>query len=456
MQNTARRPKILVSADGSGIVSHAGALLLTETARVTGLQSGLLAGLGQWRAPRAVHDPGKVVLDLAVAVALGGDCLADAGVLRAEPQLFGPVASDPVISRLVTRLAADAPAALKAIGRARASARERAWQLAGDAAPGAGGGLITVDIDATIVTSCSEKEQASPTWKKTWGFHPLTVFADHGPDGSGEPLAIMLRPGNAGSNTAADHITATRHALGQLPAAMRRRTLIRADSGGGTHGFLTWLTRPGRRLQYSVGFTITDEAQHAIMRLPARAWTPAYDGDGQVRDGAWVAELTGLLNLTAWPKGMRVIVRKERPHPGAQLRFTDLDGHRFTAFATSARSGQLADLELRHRRRARCEDRIRNAKDTGLRNMPLHGYDQNQIWCQIVALACELLAWTAMLALTGDARRWEPRRLRLRLFSAAGRIVRGSRRLRLRLAARWPWTRDITAAISRLQALTPG
>jgi hypothetical protein len=266
----------------------------------------------------------------------------------------------------------------------------------------------------------------------------------------------MLRPGNAGSNTAADHITATRMALAQLPQESRRRVLIRADSGGGTHGFLNWLTRPGRRLAYSVGFTITDEAQQAIGKIPARAWTPAYDGGGQVRDGAWVAELTGLLDLSSWPKGMRVIVRKERPHPGAQLRFTDIDGHRFTAFATSTRTGQLADLELRHRRRARCEDRIRNAKDTGLRNLPLHGYDQNQIWCQIVALACELLTWTAMLALTGDARRWEPRRLRLRLFSAAGRIVRGGRRMRLRLAARWPWTRQITAAITRLQALAPG
>ena len=142
-----------------------------------------------------------------------------------------------------------------------------------------------------------------------------------------------------------------------------------------------------------------------------------------------------MLDLAAWPKGMRVIVRKERPHPGAQLRFTDIDGHRFTCFATSTNGGQLADLELRHRRRARCEDRIRCAKDTGLRNLPLHGYAQNQIWCEIVALACELLAWMQMLALTGKARRWEPKRLRLRLFACAGRIVRGGRRLRLRLAA---------------------
>jgi hypothetical protein len=136
---------------------------------------------------------------------------------------------------------------------------------------------------------------------------------------------------------------------------------------------------------------------------------------------------------------MRLIVRKERPHPGAQLRFTDIDGHRFTCFVTSTKGGQLPDLELRHRSRARCEDRIRAAKDTGLRNLPLHGYDQNQIWCEIAALACELLAWTQMLALTGHARRWEPKRLRLRLFAAAGRIVRGGRQLKLRLAATWPW-----------------
>ena len=456
MQNTARRPKITVSADGTGIVSHAGAVLLTRVLRVTGLDAGLAAALGRWKAPRAVHDPGKIVADLAVALALGGDCLADIAALRAEPALFGPVASDPVVSRLVSLLAADAPRALTAIRAARATARQRAWALGGDAAPGAGGGLVTVDIDATIVTACSEKDQAAPTWKKTFGFHPLTVFADHGAGGSGEPLAILLRPGNAGSNSAADHIQAARLALAQLPARLRRRVLIRADSGGGTHEFLGWLTRPGRRLAYSVGFPMTDEVQDAILAIPARAWTPAYDAGGQVRPGAWVAEITGMLGLGSWPKGMRVIVRKERPHPGAQLRFTDIDGHRFTCFATSTRGGQLADLELRHRLRARCEDRIRAAKDTGLRNLPLHGFDQNRIWCELVAMASELLAWTAMLALSGPARRWEPRRLRLRIFACAGRIVRGSRRLRLRLAARWPWASQITAAATRLQALPSG
>ena len=235
MQLSARRPKIIVSADATGIVSQAGGLLLTRVLRVTDLGRGLEEALERWRPARAAHGPGKIITDLTVAMAVGGDCLADVAMLRAQPELFGPVASDPVVSRLVTRLAADAPRALKAIRAARAAARQRAWELAGDAAPGAGGGLITIDIDATIVTSCSEKEQAMPTWKKTYGHHPLTVFADHGPEGSGEPLAIMLRAGNAGSNTAADHIEATRLALAQLPRHLRRRVLIRADSGGGTH-----------------------------------------------------------------------------------------------------------------------------------------------------------------------------------------------------------------------------
>jgi hypothetical protein len=423
--------------------------------RVTGLSRALSASLARWRAPRAVHDPGKVVADLAAAVALGGDCLADIAVLREQPQLAGPVASDPVVSRLVAALAADLPRSLKAIRTARAAARELAWARAGDTAPGAGG-LVTVDLDATIVIAHSDKEHAAPTWKKTFGFHPMTAWADHGEGGNGEPLAIVLRPGNAGSNTAADHIETTRLAVAQLPRRQRRRVLLRTDSGGGTHEFLTWLTAPSRRLHYSVGMTVTEDMRAAVLKVPASSWTPAYDGNEQVRDGAWVADITGLPGLSSWPAGMRVIVRKERPHPGAQLRFTDLDGHRFTAFATDAKRGQLADLELRHRRRARCEDRIRCAKDTGLRNLPLKGFAQNQLWCEITALAAELLAWTQLLALAGTARRWEPKRLRLRVFSVAGRLAKSGRRLRLRLAERWPWASEVTAAVTRLQAPPSG
>ena len=270
MKNNARAARVTVSADGRGLVSQAGAVLLWETMRVTGLGRGLSAALERWRAPRAVHDPGKIVADLAAALALGGDCLADIAVLREQPDLAGPVASDPVVSRLVAPLAADGPRALKAIRAARAAARERAWALAGDAAPGAGGGLVTIDLDATIVIAHSEKEQAAPTWKKTFGFHPMTAWADHGPGGNREPLAIVLRPGNAGSNTAADHIEATRLALAQLPRHLRRKVLIRADSGGGTHEFLAWLTARSDGCTTPSAFTITDDIAGGHRQRPRR------------------------------------------------------------------------------------------------------------------------------------------------------------------------------------------
>jgi hypothetical protein len=456
VKNSARRPRMLVSADGQGLVFHAGGVLLTPMAVVTGLQEGLSAGLVRHRAPRAVHDPGKMITDLAVTLDLGGDCLADAAVLRAHPGLFGPVASDPVISRLVTALAADGRRALRAIRAARAAARGRAWSLAGPAAPGADGGLVTVGIDATIVIARSDKERAAPTWKHAYGFHPLAAFAGHGPDGTGEPLAIVLRPGNAGSNTAADYIEVMRLALAQLPADARCKVLARADSGGGTHEFLAWLRR--RRLQYSVGIgaSAVPGIEDAVRQVPARARPPACDSDGKPGDGAWVAEITGLLDLSGWPAGMRVIARKERPHPGAQLRITDVDGNRVTCFATSTNRGQLAGLELRHQRRARCEDRFRCAKDTGLRNLPLRGFAQNQVWCELVALASELTAWTQLLALDGPARRREPAKLRFRLFATAGRLARGGRRLRLRIDAAWPWALQVTAAFTRLASLSPG
>jgi Transposase DDE domain group 1 len=208
-----------------------------------------------------------------------------------------------VVSRLVRSLAAGGPQALAAIRAARAAARERAWALAGENAPGFGGGLVTVDLDATIVIAHSEKEQAAPTWKKTFGHHPMTAWADHGEAGNGEPLALVLRPGNAGSNTAADHIEAARLAVAQLPRHLRRDVLVRADSGGGTHEFLKWLTAKSGRLHYSVGMVITDAIADAIGMVPADAWTPAYDGGGQVRKGAWVADITGLLDLSSWPAG---------------------------------------------------------------------------------------------------------------------------------------------------------
>ena len=183
--------------------------------------------------------------------------------------------------------------------------------------------------------------------------------------------------------------------------------LIRIDSAGGTHDFVAWLARRGRWLSYSVGMVITEQVHQHVSKVPASAWTPAVETDGEIRDGAWVAELTGDV-LTGWPTGMRLIVKKKRPHPKAQLRLTDADGMRLTCFATNTSGRPIAELEHHHRLRARTEDRIRNARATGLRNLPLHRTPQNRIWLENVQIALDLLAWMPMLALTGKTRLWEP------------------------------------------------
>lgn len=433
--------------------------MLAQTARVTGLDRALGDGLAQWRAERAVHDPGKVLLDLATAVALGGDCLADIAAVRAQPDLFGTVASDPTVSRLIAALGSDVAAATARIRNARAGARAAAWAwrrpLAGF--PGTrGGGQVIIDIDATLVTAHSDKEGAAATFKRGYGFHPMCAFVDHGPGGTGETLALNLRAGSASAWTAADHISIFDDALEQLPEAERDQVLVRTDTGGASMAFLGHITDLG--LEYSIGFPANDSVKVAIEAIPRQAWRVAIDGDGDPREGAQVAELTAWMPPTSrggWPAGMRVIARRERPHPGAQLRLTDHDGWRITCFATNTAKNshwRLADLEVRHRQRARAEDRIRGLKDTGLRNLPFHGFAQNQIWLEIIALATDLLAWTQTLGF-GDqpARTWEPKRLRLRILAVAGRIIRTGRQRRLRLPRDWPWNHLIDTAWAALQ-----
>jgi hypothetical protein len=409
-------------------------------------------------------------LDLAVAVALGGDAACDIAVLRAQPGVFGLVASDPTVSRLIARLAEDADAALAAITSARAVARERVWQWAG--AP-VQDGRVVIDLDATLLDAHSEKEQATRTWKKGFGFHPLLGFVDHGTGGGGEPVAELLRPGRAGSNTAADHVVVLDSALAQIPEPLRRPdvrgrvpVLVRADAAGATKDFARHLDRLG--VEFSLGANLGHvDTRGALAALPAAAWTPAYQARKpraaetgvqiEPRDGAWVAEASALVDLSAWPIGTRLILRKERPHPGAQLRTTDAEGMRITGFLTNTNAGgpghQLADLELRHRRHARVEDRIRAAKDTGLRNLPFHDAAQNQVWLAVAALAADLLAWTARLALPASAATYEPKRMRLRILAVAGRIVHTARRRVLHIDPAWPWADVITTAHQRLCAL---
>jgi hypothetical protein len=459
-------PSVVLDLARASLVSSAGGLLLRETVRGSGLQRALSSALAPWRGARAVHDPGKVLVDVAVAVALGGDCLADVAVLRAQPGLFGPVASDPTVSRLIARLAEDIEATLPAIRAAHAEAREAVWArrrpLAGT--PGSrDAGQVIVDLDATLVTAHSDKQSAKPTYKRGYGFAPLCAFVDHGEHGTGETLALQLRPGDASAFDKDDHIEVLDLALAQLPEHERDQVLVRTDSGGCSKAFLQHIT--DLDLEYSIGFPAHETVKTAVEAIPAQAWRAALDGDGEPRDGAQVAELTAWMPAPAtgrgrpgpedWPAGMRVIARRERPHPGAQLRLTDADGWRITCFATNTRGPgwTLPALEVRHRQRARSEDRIRGAKDTGMRNLPFHGHAQNVIWLEIVALATDLLAWTQTLAWapTAPIRRWEPKRLRLRILSVAGLIVTTGRRRRLRLPRDWPWNHHLDTGWANLQ-----
>jgi hypothetical protein len=456
----------MVSADGRGVVSQAGSRLLADLAERTTLTGELTAALGQLIRPRAAHDPGRVLADLAVAVADGAECISDIAVLADQPGLFGVVASDSTVWRLLAQLG---EAELTAVAAARAAAREVAWaqraEVTGAPVPAAtAGGTklpgLVIDVDASIVVCHSEKESAAATFKSSFGYHPILAFCDN----SGEFLAGLLRPGNAGANTAADHITVLDQALAQIPDAHRHGVplLVRADGAGCSKAFLAHirgLREHGVLTQFTVGWAVTDRERDAIGRLPAKTWTAAVDADGRHRQGAHVAELTGLLpagTLADYPTGTRVLVRRERPHPGAQLdAFEERDGWRYQCLATDTRTGQLAFLDARHRAHARVEDRIRCGKDTGLSRFPSRTFAINAAWLTAVMLAVDLISW-AQTILLHDHRtlaRAEPKTLRYRLLHVAGRLVRGARRLRLRLDRHWPWAAALATAFARCAAL---
>jgi hypothetical protein len=464
VQATTTRPKITATADGVGVVSHAGSRLLADVADRTTLTAELSEAVVGLRKRRARHDPGRVLVDMAVAVADGARTISDVAVLADQAALFGAVASDSTCWRLLERLDT---ARLGAVASARAAAREVVWaqraELCSEPFPparAAGRDLpgLVIDLDASIVVCHSEKEQAAPTFKRTFGYHPLLAFCDN----TGEFLAAALRKGNAGSNTAADHVTVLDAALAQLPDQHRHGTpiLVRADGAGWTREFLAHiraLRDTAVSCEFSVGWAITERERAAITAVPKNVWADAIDADGGHRDGAGLAEITGVLParaLTGYPGGTRVIVRRERPHPGAQLdAFEEADGWRYTAFATDTGFGQLAHLDARHRAHARVEDRIRCAKDTGLDHFPSRAFAINAAWLVVVMLAVDLIAWTQHLLLHGHLARAEPKTLRYRLLHVAARLTRGQRRCWLRIQRTWPWAHDLAAAFTRLTAL---
>lgn len=459
--NKSTRPhqRFAVTPDGAGVVSHAGVSMIREVAALTGLSAGITKTLSNGYTRTPIHPPGRVFTDLATAIADGADAITGVESLTDRKDLHGPVASMATTWRVLDRIDDQARSGIR---DARAKARARAWSAG--ARPHIREGLC-MDFDASIVISHSDgKEKAAPTFKHTFGYHPLLCFLDRPDIAGGEALAGLLRAGNAGSNTATDHVTVLDQALQSLPEHVRPRPgdpqsprlLARSDTAGATHVFASACTKRG--VEYSFRFPVDFRIQSFVDLIPDHMWEPALDTDEGLRDGAWVTEVTSLVNLETWPRGSRLILRKERPHPGAQLTFASADGMRITAFLTNTGPGvvpgQAAGLERRHRQHARVEDRIRQAKACGMRNFPCRGFAENQAWLEAVLTAQDLIAWTKLLAFASETAlaKCEVQAFRYRVLHVAARITRSGRRTRLAIDRTWKWAVQIAAGFHRIRA----
>jgi len=457
---------VSVASDGKGLVGHAGAAHLRALADRTGLTAALSAALSRPFDQRL--DRGVVLVETAMTLALGGSAISDIRMFEHTRALFGPPVSDSTVWRALDEID---PAVADRIERARAKTRRHVWKLLAARPEGfpevviAGKtmtGWSVLDIDASLVDAASDKESAAVTWKKGFGFHPILVTCDN----TDELLLLRLRPGNAGSNTAADHISVLRDAVRQIPADRRRRILIRIDGAGASHAVTEWIAsgdgHPSFTWEYSTGFTMNETHEQAVAKLGENAWEASVQVEGgKIRPNGDVAELTGLLDLAAWP-GMRILVRREHPcakHSRALTVFEQTHGYRYQLIATNTpdRPGRGAQwLEARHRGHVHVETKgVEQAKDTGLRRMPSKKYQVNQAWCQAIEIATDLRRWLQLLALhdhdeLADA---EPGTLRFRFLAVPARLVTHARRKILRIPSHWPWAEAITTAWTRIQAL---
>jgi hypothetical protein len=447
-----RRAKVI--PDGKNLVSHAGAALLAELADRTGLTDAMSGAMEDCGISWHTHDPGVVLTHLAVAIADGADCLADIAALKEQEDLFGPVASVATAWRAVH---ATAVFELRAIPLALAQARARVWAAKPPEGP------MIWDFDSTLVNVSSEKEDAAPTYKRGFGFNPLAVWCDN----TKEPLGAMLRPGNAAPGNTDDHLElleqvvravppeyALGHEEGDDPALVVHPILVRADSAGASHRFVQSLSNAN--FEYSIGFSIRGSVRDALLLAQEEDWVGATELGGGIRDGAEVIELTEVIELKGWPVDMRVICRRERPHPGAQLSLFDTcAGWRHTCFITNTKGGDIAALELRHRGHARVEDRVRCWKACGLANLPFDGYCANEAWVAVSVIAGALLAWSQMTCFDGALAKAEPKTMRHRVLHVAAVLVHRGRDLIMRLDQTWPWASELATAFARLRAAFP-
>jgi Transposase DDE domain group 1 len=438
----------MVTGDADGLVTHAGVVWLGEIADRSGLTAGLCratSGLSRRR-----HHPGVTLTQMTIALADGATCVSDLVTFREQPALFGPMASHPTTWRSFERFG---PVEFRGVAAARAQAREMAWA----AGAGPDDDEAIIDFDSTLIRTRADKEDARPTYKGTFGHHPLLAMVAQ----TGEVLAGIIRPGNAGANCAADHVGLLDAAIAQLPAQWRaghvqgadpatvqKRLVIRADAAGASH----WFTEECREanIEFTIGYYIDHRVRDALLLAQEEDWVPAREPDGKRRRGAEVIELTELVSLDEWPDGTRLIVRREEPHPGAQLSLFDtVEGKRHTAFITDSTSDNIAALELRHRQRGRAEGIVRDVKACGLANLPFDGIANNDLWMQLCFTANDLLAWGRRISLDGPMRRATPKTIRYRLLHTAGRT--SPQHHRLHLDRTWPWTPTLITAIDRIQ-----
>lgn len=450
--------KVRIEAGGDGAVGHVGLHALASFADHLKLPQGLSAQIPPPGERLCAHDRGKVLTQAMVMLAGGGVCCADIEQLRANGRLFGDVASDTTLWRTFNH-SLD-PATLANVANAFAAVRRGVWARSSVTNNNE---RVVLDIDASVVDIHSEnKEQTGPAYNGQFGFHPMFCFAD----ATGETLAALLRPGNAGANNIADHLTVLDTAIGVLPetvtsghrhgddpALVARQVVVRTDSAGNTSGFVS-----GCR-ERNIGFMVVARRNHAIhsalfkIRVTDPGWQPARTQAGDLRPGAAVIELTDHLDLSAMPAGTRLIVRREPLHPGAQRSLFPSETFRYWGFYTD-QAGDPVELDVMMRGHARVEDHIRRLKACGLERFPFTSFAANQAWLATVAMAADLVRWFQLLCLTGSLAAAEPKTLRWRFFHTVARVIRHARGETLRLLDNWPDTPAILAAYQRIAALT--
>jgi hypothetical protein len=474
MQDTRWDHALKVTSGGTGLVGHAGAVLLRKAADQAGLAAGLSVALRK-AGTSPLLDRGIVLVSMAVAIALGATSMSDIAVLAHLAPVLGNAPSGPTIRRALDL--AGAPGMLDRVARARARARAHVWTLIGDTPAGfpwlaiAGKtltGWLVIDMDATLVTARSDKEGAAPTWKKGYGFHPLGAWCAN----TRECLAMLLRPGNAGSNTFTDHRDVLAAAIRQVPARFRRKVLVRVDGAGASHELIKHLlgmSSPRRTVLFSCGWMITEADEAAIMAVPAGAWKPGIGQDGTAEQDKAVAEITHLMSRAGnWPGGLRWIARRAKPSRRQMANLTAYEkktGWRYSITCTNIPDGGIGGvpgshhpqyIDVIHREHAVVETGgVRTAKTMGLRNLPSKAWQVNCGWVIAANIAADLAAWTRLLGFCDDEdlRDADPDTLRYRAWHIPARLARHARERVLKISPDWPWKDAFLTCWRRLCAL---